>query len=215
MTRHPHDRSDEDQSRLTGASIEELDSMLRGLPLTPPEKSLDRRMADLFAAAAQRQLATAAQRSSLRWIRPALLSAAAVILIGFGVGLLNPDQQPIRPGVHVAVRPPSSPIVPAMLQQNEPVELDLTTRLALAANQTAPARINLPAMSVPRSPIGLQQTFDRVDDDGVVLVKDGAAYRRMRRQAVRQIVVVDPRTGEQSVVSIPTRELYVRRVEPF
>lgn len=64
-------------------------------------------------------------------------------------------------------------------------------------------------------PVGLQQTFERVANDGVVLVEGSSAYQRYRRDAVRRIVVVDPETGRSVTVSVPTQEIVVRRVESF
>jgi hypothetical protein len=213
MRIHPHDHSGEDESRKLAASEHDLDALLRGLPLSKPSKSLDARIDRLLAPSVTTQLGRRSRRQLLLQLSPAFFAAAAAVIVTFAIGELNrktvlptPSQPTVEPTPIAAVQNASD--------SSLPVELDLTTELALAAEAQAAKEAEERAAAA-RTPIGLQQTFQQVQDEGIVLETDGTAYRRLHRQAVRQIVVVDPETGERAVVSIPTRELVMKRVEPF
>jgi hypothetical protein len=213
----------------------DIEALLGRLPLAAPGPRLDLRIhsalndaslargggADAAAAATDNSAPGRAHAAGPRprsvWLgrfRPAALASAALVALAVGVGLLLPPRKPTVPG------PPVQPVlnreVPQVIPSDLLVDPDLTSRLTLQAAPAAEASESHGAATAPSlTPIGLQQTFDHVQDDGVVIVDGKAAYQRIRRQAVRRIVVVDPATGEHVTVSIPTQELLVRRVEPF
>lgn len=197
----------------------ELEALLRQLPLAKPGRGLDAQISRLLAVedstSPRLKPMKLPARSPSRLIWPVIVSAAAVIVLAFGLGwFLSRSKMP-----ETAVHPStvhSPPVIPVALPQEktEPVELDFTARLALAAEEEQQLKL-LTQPAKPPAPVGVQQTFERVDDEGFVLVQDGAAYQRLQRRAVRRITVVDPQTGEHATVTIPIRETMVRKVEPF
>ncbi len=206
----------------------EIEAMLGRLPLAAPGSRLDLRVhavlndALLSRAAAATQtpadIEPVARRSAiavwLRRARPVALASAALVALAFGVGpLVAPHKPPaVTPiGFTPVSQVTQPPAVPRELLEDP----DLTAQLLLQSRLSETESPTEAGASVSSSPVGLQQTFDRVQDDGVVLVDGKAAYQRLRRQAVRRIVVVDPETGEHVTVSIPTQELLVRRLQPF
>jgi hypothetical protein len=136
------------------------------------------------------------------------------LALAVGVGPLLPS----RPAKTVINAPPPQPVI----YPSQQITPDLLRDPELSYDPPAYPPLQAPAVNSLDSaaspqvlqPVGLQQTFDRVQDDGVVLIDGATAYQRYRRQAVRRIVVVDPQTGEHATVSIPIQELLVRRVEP-
>jgi len=220
---------DADSDSAASAENAEIESLLSRLPLAASGSRLDLRIhavlndASLSRAATETRTVANAEpvvtRSAfavwLRRARPVALASAALLALAFGVGPILHPHKPvvglpagIQPVVHLTE---PQPIPRELLEDSE-----LTAQLLLqAAAGDSDASSAAAAMPVTLTPVGLQQTFERVQDDGVVMVDGKAAYQRLRRQAVRQIVVVDPQTGEHATVSIPVQELLVRRLEPF
>jgi hypothetical protein len=65
-------------------------------------------------------------------------------------------------------------------------------------------------------PVRIERTLaGGFSSDGVVGVADHAPLHRYRRVAVRQVWIIDPKTGKRMAVSIPREEVVLVRVEPF
>jgi len=64
-------------------------------------------------------------------------------------------------------------------------------------------------------PVRVERLISEQTDDGIVGVGEGAAVQRLRRDCVRQIMVVDPETRRQVDVSVPWREMVLVQVEPY
>jgi hypothetical protein len=207
----------------------EIEALLGRLPLATPGSRLDLRVHAVLNDASISRSATETQTAAdvetnepllrpsalavwLRRARPIALASAAVLALAFGVGPLLRPHKPVVGGLPGSFQQVVHTTEPQPIPRELLDDSELTARLLLQAeaNQSDPS-----AAAAPVAPVGLQQTFERVQDDGVVMVDGKAAYQRLRRQAIRQIVVVDPQTGEHATVSIPVQELLVRKLEPF
>ena len=71
-----------------------------------------------------------------------------------------------------------------------------------------------PAASSPDE-MRVEQDFSRVIDDGVVAVSDNTPYQQVRRQTVRDIWYIDPRTQSRLLVRVPIEQVLVEKVEAF
>lgn len=211
----------------------ELEALLGRLPLARPSAALDRRI----AVTLERHRPPPAW---VRRLRPVGLATAAALAVAAGAGpallrhadpRVGADTRPRdvvapaigggHPGDAVTTTAlpagPGSTAEPAMY----PVVADQGTGAvddsdATDGGQSAPAGDTAVDGGEPVvHPVNVERTFERVRDDGVVLVEDGVAYTRVRREAVRRIVVVDPATGRQVVVTVPTSEVRVRKLAPF
>ncbi len=79
-----------------------------------------------------------------------------------------------------------------------------------AGHDRAPAR-----RTAFDGPVRIERQISEQTDDGIVGVGEGAAVQRLRRDCVRQIMVVDPETRRQVDVSVPWRETVLVQVEPY
>jgi hypothetical protein len=81
-----------------------------------------------------------------------------------------------------------------------------------------PAQVGVPPRlpPAPARPLRIERTLaGGFSSDGVVGVADHAPLHRYRRLSVRQMWIIDPRTGKRMAVSIPREEVVLVRVEPF
>jgi hypothetical protein len=70
--------------------------------------------------------------------------------------------------------------------------------------------------SSPTRPVSIVQVFGEVRNDGIVgRTADGDSLRRLRRQTLRQTVLIDPATGQRLTVTTPREEVYFVRQSPF
>jgi hypothetical protein len=65
------------------------------------------------------------------------------------------------------------------------------------------------------SQLRIERDVSRVFDDGIVAVSDNSPYRQIRRQTVRDIWYVDPRTHARLLVRVPSEQVLVQKVEAF
>ena len=110
----------------------------------------------------------------------------------------------------------AAPLVTHLLTRH-----DATGRTTAA---TGSVRDNIPspvgvtpdvALARPR-PLRIERTLaGGFSSDGVVGVADHAPLHRYRRLSVRQMWIIDPKTGKRTAVSIPREEVVLVRVEPF
>jgi hypothetical protein len=163
----------------------EIESLLRRMPLRRPGAALDGRV----LSACRRPIV----RRRLWWAAAAALVAAA------GAG----------------------PIVGHLLTQRErPGDTSQTTRhLAPAGGEGAAQNPVRPEPAPPPAraqPVRIERTLaGGFNSDGVVGVADHAPLHRYRRLSVRQMWIIDLKTGKRMAVTIPREEVVLVRVEPF
>lgn len=214
---------------------DEAEAVLRRLPLARPSASLDRQVMDMLAAAEQDSAALSGGTTGCgpsdrslgagtsppvgtfaRRLRPALLASAALLALAVGLSPLVPTRGQVA-GVGGEAARPFRPVgMPALAppQDASPAADEVVSAPADPTESDDPS----PADDPPDAAgllINVEQTFERVERDGVVLVDGPTAYQRDRRYAVNRFVVLDPTTGGRVTVTLPVQETVVRRVEPF
>lgn len=164
----------------------ELEAQLCRLPLRRPPDVLDARIQDVCRRRKRTSLRIPGMVAGL-----AALAAAVTVALGLAPHLIN---DVVKPGTTLPQAPTSSVVPP----------------VAVATPTVRP-----PAPAPPAAPLRIEQTVARVSADGVVGVSRGAPVQRYRRQTVRQVWIVDPRTRERVLVTVPREEVVLRRVEPL
>ena len=69
--------------------------------------------------------------------------------------------------------------------------------------------------AMPSAPVSASRTVSHIVNDGVIGSWDDAPLQRIRRISVRQLVVIDPATGQRLNISVPQEEIVVMRRETF
>jgi hypothetical protein len=163
----------------------EIESLLRRMPLRRPGAALDGRVL------------SACRRPVVR--RRVWWAAAAALVAAAGAG----------------------PIVAHLLTHGErPGDTSQTAGHLPPAGTARGAQLTAPPPPAPPPARGRPVRIERTlaggfSSDGVVGVADHAPLHCYRRLSVRQMWIVDPKTGNRMAVSIPREEVVLVRVEPF
>jgi len=143
---------------------DEIEKLLRKMPLRRPPKTLDRRVL--------RQPARAARL----WWAAGALAAAAVVAVA--IALSGGGKQHSRPEPGVAQR----------TAQPEPQ---------------------------PPGPVRMEQTYSRMQYEGVLLLDDRTPLRKFRRRILRRVLWIDERTGYTDEMSIPDEQVILIAAETY
>ncbi len=144
---------------------DEIEKLLRKMPLRRPPKTLDRRVLRQPAGAAR-----------LWWAAGAL--AAAAVVVGVAIALSGGGKQHSHPEPGVAER----------TAQPEPQ---------------------------PAGPVRMEQTYSRMQYEGVLLLDDRTPLRKFRRRILRRVLWIDVRTGYTDVMSIPDEQVVLIAAETY
>lgn len=71
------------------------------------------------------------------------------------------------------------------------------------------------AASAQLHPIRIERDSTALFDDGVIAGADNSAYQQYRRRTVRDIWYIDPATHAKVVVTIPTEQVMIQKMETF
>ena len=113
----------------------------------------------------------------------------------------------------------SAPIVKHLLTRDD---VPANTSVRASDPSTRPPPVPMPLHTPPTMgqaqprPVRIERTLAvGFSSDGVVGVAGDAPLHRYRRLSVRQVWIVDPKTGKRAALTIPREEVVVVRVEPF
>jgi hypothetical protein len=70
-------------------------------------------------------------------------------------------------------------------------------------------------VSAQLHPIRIERDTTTIYDDGVIAGADDSAYQQYRRRTVREIWYIDPSTHAKVVVTIPTEQVMIQKMETF
>jgi hypothetical protein len=111
----------------------------------------------------------------------------------------------------------AAPIVAHLLTHGErPGDTSRTAGHLPPAGTARGAQLPAPPPPARARAVRIERTLaGGFSSDGVVGVADRAPLHRYRRLSVRQMWLIDPKTGKRMAVSIPREEVVLVRVEPF
>ena len=159
--------------------LQEIEEILRRLPVREPSTMIDHRIAALTRP--------------VRWVdamRFMGLGAAAMLALAIGAWPL--------------LHRPVSQIVAA---DQKPGTIEAPhPRTNVSKSSKAPS---------VASTLLLERTNSRITDDGVVAVVDGMPVQRLHKHSVQQVWMVDPKSGNPTLVTIPRDQVTLRRIEAY
>lgn len=170
-----------------------IEARLNALPTATPSHELDSRIA--AALDADRQ----ASRRRPRALVALAVAAGIAVAVGVMPRLLMPVNRPNAGNKPGAILSPAT-----TARANLPD--------ASAHSPSAPAA---PVDGHEIQLVNVQQTYQQVHREGIVIQEDDAAFERVIRRSVRQVILIDPTSGQQVSITIPQEEMLVAPVRTF
>ena len=90
------------------------------------------------------------------------------------------------------------------------IALGIGVRLSLP--KAHPVAVVTPAKP---NPIRLERDTSTVYDDGMIAGTGDTAYQKLRRRTVREIWYIDPATHAEVLMTIPSEQVIIQKVEAF
>jgi hypothetical protein len=70
--------------------------------------------------------------------------------------------------------------------------------------------------SIPQpGPIQIERDTSTLYDEGIIADSDDAAYQKFRRRTVREIWYINPATHARALMTIPTEQIVIQKVDSF
>jgi hypothetical protein len=126
-------------------------------------------------------------RGRLRWLAPVAAAALLAIALGSWGWYYASRQHGVKPIVQSD-------------QQHNPADTRPTVAAAVAS----------------LSPISITRTYGGLTRDGIIgKTATGQPVERIRRQTVRQVLIVDPKRGTKVSITMPQEDVFVVPVRTF
>jgi hypothetical protein len=65
------------------------------------------------------------------------------------------------------------------------------------------------------NPIQMERDTSTLIDDGIIASTGDAAYQQYRRRTIREIWYINPSTHAEMLVTIPSDEIFIQKVEAY